>query len=356
MTRSSDNRWLHRFAVFAAVATFCLIWVGGLVTSHGAGMAVPDWPTTYGYNLFFFPISKWVGGIFYEHTHRLVASAVGFLTIILAIWLGLKEERRWVRWLGVAALGAVILQGVLGGLRVTQMKDALGVFHATLAQLFFALMSSIALFTSAWWRRVPGPTQKMSIYAVDALRYSFVTVTGLILLQLILGATMRHQHAGLAIPDFPAAYGRLWPAMDGESVARYNQARGEVVATNPITAFQIGLQMVHRIVALAILVAVAWVAGATRRRLGGGSLPGKLSLGWLGLVVLQAVLGAATIWTNKAADIATAHVAVGALSLLTGVMLVLVAGRLTGRPGENTIPEELRAETDSQPRPAAAIP
>lgn len=354
MTRSSDNRWLHHFAVFAAVATFCLIWVGGLVTSHGAGMAVPDWPTTYGYNLFFFPFSKWVGGIFYEHTHRLVASGVGFLTIILAIWLWLKEERRWLRWLGVAALSAVILQGVLGGLRVTQMKDALGVFHATLAQLFFALMSSIALFTSAWWRRVPA--QKMCIYGGSALRYSFATVTGLILFQLILGATMRHQHAGLAIPDFPTAYGSFWPAMDAESITRYNQARGEVVATNPITAFQVGLQMGHRAVALAILVSVAWVAGTVRRRLGAKSVLSHWSLGWLGLVLLQAVLGAATIWTNKAADIATAHVAVGALSLLTGVMLVLLATRLARSPAENLVPAALRAEPDSPPRPAVAIP
>jgi cytochrome c oxidase assembly protein subunit 15 len=354
LTRSSDHRWLHRFAVFAALATFCLIWVGGLVTSHGAGMAVPDWPTTYGYNLFFFPISQWVGGIFYEHTHRLVASGVGFLTIILALWLWRKEERRWLRWLGVAALGAVVLQGVLGGLRVTQMKDALGVFHATLAQLFFALMSSMALFTSAWWRRVSA--QKMSIYAPAALRYSFATVTGLILFQLILGATMRHQHAGLAIPDFPAAYGSLWPAMDAESVVRYNQARGEVVATNPITAFQIGLQMVHRVTALAILVSVAWVAGAVRRRLGAESILSKLSLGWFGLILLQAVLGAATIWTNKAADLATAHVAVGALSLLNGVMLVLVATRLAQWTAENTITAVLPTETDTPPRAAVAIP
>jgi len=97
MTRSSDNCWLHRFALLTAAATLFLIWMGGLVTSHGAGMAVPDWPTTYGYNLFFFPSSKWVGGIFYEHTHRLVATGIGFLTVILAVWLWLRKERRWMR-------------------------------------------------------------------------------------------------------------------------------------------------------------------------------------------------------------------------------------------------------------------
>src|SRR6476659_7666659 len=144
MARSVDNPWLNRFACLTAVITLVLVCIGGLVTSHGAGMAVPDWPTTFGYNMFFFPISKWVGGIFYEHTHRLFASGVGFLTIILAVWLGLKEERRWLRWLGLAALVAVILQGVLGGLRVVWMKDEIGIFHAALAQLYFALICAIA--------------------------------------------------------------------------------------------------------------------------------------------------------------------------------------------------------------------
>jgi cytochrome c oxidase assembly protein subunit 15 len=140
---------------------------------------------------------------------------------------------------------------------------------------------------------------------------------------------MRHQHAGLAIPDFPLAYGRSWPAMDADSIARYNQARGETTATNPITAFQIGLQMVHRMLAGVILMAVAWAAGTTRRRLGGRAGLSRLALAWLGLILIQATLGAATIWTNKAADVATAHVAIGAMSLATGVMLALVAARGT---------------------------
>jgi cytochrome c oxidase assembly protein subunit 15 len=350
MTPSPHHRWLHRFAAFTAAATFCLIWVGGLVTSHGVGMAVPDWPTTYGYNMFFFPFSKWVGGIFYEHSHRLVASGVGLLTVILAVWLWLKEERRWLRWLGVLALAAVVLQGVLGGLRVTQMKDVIGVFHATLAQLFFSSVSAIALFTSRWWRQEGPP--KMPVYAAGGLRYLFATVTGLILLQLILGAAMRHQHAGLAIPDFPLAYGKVWPDMDAVSVAGYNQVRGELTATNAITSLQIGLQMAHRIVAVLILLAVAWLAGAARRRAGGQSVLGKLSVVWLALILVQATLGAATIWTNKAADLATAHVAVGALSLMNGVVLALMAARLANRaPATATL---ARPVMDLPQRPAGA--
>src|SRR6188474_1416204 len=109
MIKSSYHPRLHVVAVLTACATFPLIFMGGLVTSHGAGMSVPDWPNSYGYNMFLFPPSKWIGGIFYEHTHRLVASWVGLLTIILAVWLWMKDSRSWLRWLGVVALVAVIL-------------------------------------------------------------------------------------------------------------------------------------------------------------------------------------------------------------------------------------------------------
>ena len=122
-----------------------------MVTSKGVGLAVPDWPTTFGYNMFLFPVSQWIGGIFFEHTHRLLASAIGLLTIVLAVWLWRAETRRWLRVLGVLALGAVILQGVLGGLRVTMLKDEIGIFHACLAQGFFGLLVLIAVATSARW-------------------------------------------------------------------------------------------------------------------------------------------------------------------------------------------------------------
>ena len=138
---------------------------------------------------------------------------------------------------------------------------------------------------------------------------------------------MRHQHAGLAIPDFPLAYGKVWPAMDDASVARYNQQRLETVAFNPITGFQIGLQMTHRILAVLILAGVASCAASTRRRLGAGSPLSKLTLSWLALILLQALLGAATILSNKAADIATAHVVAGALALALGAILCIVCSR-----------------------------
>jgi heme a synthase len=409
---------LHQFAVLTALATLALLGVGGLVTSHGVGMAVPDWPNTYGYNMFFFPVSQWVGGILYEHTHRLVASGVGLMTTILALWLYGKTARpfmrwvglallalglgtwlvasrrwadgvvlgitglaffgtsfvwpwcepaaRWLRRLGLAALFAVILQGVLGGLRVVLYKDAIGILHATLAQLFFVLVCAMALFTSRWWQTkrigeapplrgrsaafrlqkpgkgesagkcpepLPGPVllqpegcAPMPPCALNSQLSTLYALTTLLILgQLILGAAMRHQHAGLAIPDFPLAYGKLWPAMDHASVAHYNQQRIEVLSANPITAFQIGLQMIHRIVALSILVAVALCAWSARRRLGGRNLLSKLTLAWLGVILTQVLLGAATIWSEKAADVATAHVLVGALALALGVIVCIIS-------------------------------
>jgi cytochrome c oxidase assembly protein subunit 15 len=147
----------------------------------------------------------------------------------------------------------------------------------------------------------------------------------LILGQLILGATMRHQHAGLAIPDFPLAYGKVWPATDPTSVELYNQKRIETTAVNPITAFQIFLQMVHRLLALLILGGVTYAAWLTRRSLGSRNPLSKLTVGWLVLILAQAFLGAATIWSDKAADVATTHVLLGALSLASGALISLTA-------------------------------
>jgi len=138
---------------------------------------------------------------------------------------------------------------------------------------------------------------------------------------------MRHQHAGLAIPDFPLAYGKVWPAMDSASVELYNQKRLEATAINPITSFQIALQMVHRLAALLILAGVAFSAWLMRHRLGWKNPLSKMALGWFILILAQAILGAATIWSDKAADVATAHVLLGALSIASGTVISLVAWR-----------------------------
>jgi cytochrome c oxidase assembly protein subunit 15 len=180
--------WPHRLAVILACATFPLLFIGGLVTSLGVGLAVPDWPTTFGYNMFLYPWSKMVGGIFYEHSHRLVASTVGLLTIALALIFWFHEPRRWLRWLGAAALALVIMQGVLGGLRVVLLQHTLAIVHACFAQLFFALTVSLALFTSAGWR---APVKTAIADGGRLWRLAAVTTT-LVYLQIVFGALLRH--------------------------------------------------------------------------------------------------------------------------------------------------------------------
>jgi heme a synthase len=320
---AKTNRALHWFAVLTAVATFLLLGLGGLVTSHEAGMSVPDWPTSYGYNMFALPIKFWKGGAFFEHTHRLLASAIGLLTTILAVWLWWKDSRQWMKWLGVAAFLGVVAQGVLGGLRVDLINAQLGIFHGILAQAFFVLVCAIALFTSRFWIELAARPKISPVRR--GLRSHVLFVTILIFLQLVLGATMRHQHAGLAIPDFPLAYGKIWPDTSPAAIAHYNAERMDVIAQNPITAFQIILQMVHRIIALLIFLGVAAAAGLAVKRLGKKDSLTKMAFFWLALIIFQIGLGIATIWSNKAAAIATAHVLVGALSLVTGVLWCLIA-------------------------------
>src|SRR5580692_3665290 len=181
--QNQSNSWLHWFAVLTAITTFLLIGLGGLVTSHEAGMSVPDWPTSYGYNIFALPIRFWTGGAFFEHTHRLLASAVGFLTTILAVWLWLKDPRKWMHWLGVAAFLLVVLQGILGGLRVDLKMASLGIFHGAIAQTFLVLVCSIALCTSRWWINSDAEKQ---VAVPRGLRSHILWVTVLIFVQLLI--------------------------------------------------------------------------------------------------------------------------------------------------------------------------
>jgi heme a synthase len=186
---SSFSAWPHRLAMVSALATFLLLFIGGLVTSKGAGLAVPDWPTTFGYNMFLYPWSKMVGNIFYEHSHRLVASGVGLLTIALALVFWFQERRNWLRWLGVSALALVVVQGVLGGLRVVLLEHALAIVHAGFAQAFFALVVSLAIFSSAEWCKEP--TGKPLTDGGRLCRLCAIT-TALIYVQAIFGAVLRH--------------------------------------------------------------------------------------------------------------------------------------------------------------------
>jgi heme a synthase len=318
------KRLLHWYSVFVAVAVLVLICSGGLVTSHEAGMAVPDWPNSFGYNMFLFPVSKWIGGIFYEHTHRLIASTVGLLTLALCAATLMIETRSWVKWMSGIAVLAVITQGVLGGLRVTEHNPVLGLFHACLAQSFFALVATIALVTSKVWKTISSAESADIILRKS--RVSAIALSVAILVQLALGAAMRHSHTGLSIPDFPTVYGGVFPPTTSEAIAKINAARSP--AQQPITAGLIWLQYIHRFLALCISIEV--IRSAIRlfqhpRLLA----PIRFAAaGWIGLVIVQVALGAWTVWSNKAADVATAHVLVGALTLMTGVLLSVSLSRI----------------------------
>jgi cytochrome c oxidase assembly protein subunit 15 len=316
------RRLLHWLAIISTLSVLGLIGSGGLVTSHEAGMAVPDWPNSFGYNMFLFPISHWVGGVFFEHTHRLIASLVGLLTIGLCIATWVIDDRRWVKWLASVAVLAVVVQGVLGGLRVTEHNALLGLFHGCLAQSFLAFMATLALVTSPFWSRL-GPSGS----AARQLRILSVLVTGMIFAQLVLGAAMRHSHAGLSIPDFPTTYGGWLPLLDPAAIAKINEARG--AAGQPFTSGGlILLQYVHRIWALLIGIGVVWTSVKLIRSV---LLPNPIRVAgaaWIFLIFVQLVLGAWTVLSDKAADIATSHVLGGALMLVIGVLLSVSLSRI----------------------------
>jgi cytochrome c oxidase assembly protein subunit 15 len=296
---------LHLYAVLVAVSTAVLIFAGGLVTSTGSGLSVPDWPTTYGWFMLTFPLEKMVGGIRFEHTHRLIASTVGLLILVLAVWLRLAEPRRWVRRLGYVALAAVVTQGILGGITVLwYLPDPVSIAHASLAQIVFCLTIAIALATSPGWKRAyadrsPIPTDQV-------LQRIALATTGLVYLQILVGATMRHTDAGLAIPDFPFAFGHLIP---------------------PEWNAKIAVHYAHRVGALVVALVTIATAGhvffhhRSRREL---CRPAALLLG---LVSLQITFGALTVLTQKHYIINSLHVVTGAAVLATSLVLTLRARR-----------------------------
>ena len=289
---------LHRFAVFVAACTVLLIAAGGMVTSTGSGLAVPDWPNTYGHFMFSFPLERMVGGILYEHGHRMIASVVGMLTIALAVWTWRIDRRPRVRRLALLALAVVVLQGVLGGLTVIFLLPApISIGHAGLAQLFFCLTVTLALFTSRSWRdpRVPLPADR-------SLARLTLGTTVLVYLQILLGATMRHRHAGMAIPDFPLAFGHVIP---------------------PFWSVDVAVHFAHRVGAVVVAAAAIAVfvhVWRQHRRQSGLLRPAALLLV---LVAVQATLGAFVVLTGLQPIVNTAHVVNGALVLATSLVLAL---------------------------------
>lgn len=272
--------WRHRFGLLTAGATLALIFIGGLVTSTASGLAVPDWPLSYGMLM-----PPMVGGIFYEHGHRMAAASVGFLTLVLALWTARDEPRRGVRRLAWSALGLVVAQGVLGGLTVIYLLPTpVSVAHACLAQTFFCVVIALAYATSREWLAGPRGVRDQA-----GLRSAALAATAVVYAQLLVGAVMRHLGAGLAIPDFPLAFGRVIP---------------------PFPDGGVSVHFVHRLGAVLVLAAVARLYLRSRRS--GDAALARTAAVALGLSFSQIALGAFTVWTAKGVLVTTAHVTMGA--------------------------------------------
>jgi cytochrome c oxidase assembly protein subunit 15 len=252
-----------------------------------------------------------VGGVLFEHGHRMVAAFVGMLTVTLTVLLWQWEPRAWVRWVACGALLAVVLQGLLGGLTVLlRLPTAVSVTHACLAQAFFCLTVVLAVCTAPGWH---GRGISRVEPAQPSLRFLATVATGVVYLQLILGALMRHMGAGLAIADFPLAFGRLVPPFESQAVV---------------------IHFLHRLGAVVVTISLGWtVARVVRQyRLEGWLLRPALILA--GLLLVQLTLGAFTIWTHRAVVLVTAHVAVGAAVLAVSLVLALRVCRCIARtPG-----------------------
>jgi heme a synthase len=283
--------WLHRFALLTTLATFPLLFVGGLVTSTGSALAVPDWPTTFGYNMFLYPISGMVGGILYEHSHRLLGALVGCLTLVLTLWLWLQEPRLWLRWLGTLALVAVVLQGVLGGLRVVWLAHTLAIVHACLAQAFFGLLVSLTFFTAPIGR---DPVAEFRRASHGRLRRLCLLTTGVIYLQVASGAIVRHTGARLDVHLALAALVALLVIVLNTYIWRHHGEEDAVV---------------HPVMLVTALLLV------------------QLGLG-LGAYLVKYTPMAVIATSVLRVSLPTTHVAVGSLLLATSLVLTLRTYRL----------------------------
>ncbi len=315
----NSNPLLRRFAKFLCLATLGLIFLGGLVKSTESGLSVPDWPTTYGHFMFSFPLDQMVGGIKYEHSHRMAASLVGLLTLIFFILIYRSKQPTWIKRLSLWTVVLVILQGILGGLTVRFfLPVGLSLLHGVLAQTFFLFTIFLAYGLS-----VERQKRMQSTENFDAKFIRFVVIlTGMVFIQLILGNWMRHTESGLAIPDFPTMGGRLWPSMDSAMLERINAWRFDHNLL-PVKMGQVHVHLMHRVWALLILLKLLYINRVAFARLIHNPLIIK-TLFVLNLAVAgQITLGIATVLMEKEVITTTLHVALGAVVLGLCLLLLL---------------------------------
>jgi heme a synthase len=319
---------LHRFAVICAIATFILIFVGGLVTSTGSALAVPDWPLAYGRL-----VPKLVGGVRFEYGHRVVAGVVVMLTVVLATWIAMVERRSWVRKTAFAAAGLIVLQAILGGITVLYLLPLpVAVAHAGTAQALFCLMVAMALFTNPSFG-TGAPLEAGGAYPRRRTLATLATVTtAVIYIQILIGAVMRHLGAGLAIPDFPTSFGHWMP---------------------PFFSLAIAVNFAHRFGAVVVSIFVLWTVARVFTGYRDRPALTHPALLLLALLLMQVTLGAMTIWSGRAVLPTTAHVAIGAAVLATSLALTI---RIRALRGLASVAEAARVRSPISPTMEHKVP
>ncbi len=327
------SRWPHRWAIALACATFPLVWIGGLVTTTDSGMAVPDWPNTYGYNLFLYPWKSWITGpwaLFLEHSHRLIGATVGLLTIGLLIILWRKDGRAWMRWMGVGALALVVFQGVLGGMRVLFDERTLAMLHGCTGPLFFAVTVAMVVFTSRRWCIGPADTTGVSLQSsAAAIRRLAMVTCILVYLQIVIGAVLRHVPASADPATFAMA-------------VRFHLFLAAIVTLH--IALLVWLVLFRaRSKPLAGLATTLGTLATIQLALGAATWIVKFSVpAWASSLVSTgntAIQEGGWLQTH----IITAHVAVGSLLLIVSLALALYAQRLlpTSSPTQEAVTSRL---------------
>ena len=311
--------WVRRLSKLLVISTLLLIFAGALVKSHEVGLSVPDWPTSYGYQMFSFPLNDMIGGIFYEHGHRMIATVIGLMTLILAFAIYHTDHRLWLKKTAFFALGLVIIQGLFGGLTVLLfLPTPVSVIHAILAQIFLIVTVLIAYGLSKE-RANRNPNDSIDH---KGLRFPAYLVAGFVFIQLIIGALMRHTQSGLAIPDFPLSGGYIIPAFNQEMLNSIQSMQFES-GLPFVTLSQIIIHYLHRMGALAVAISIGWLTlKIIQSKISNERL--YRSIGFLiTLLIIQIILGAFTIWSIKEPFITSIHVVNGAVILGVSTLLIL---------------------------------
>ena len=320
--KPSSDIWLRRFSKLTVFSTLFLIFAGALVKSHEVGLSVPDWPTTYGKQMFAFPLSDMVGGIFYEHGHRIIATIVGFFTMIQAIWLGFSHHPNWLKKLGFFALAMVIIQGLFGGITVLFFLPPLvSIIHGILAQTFF-IMTIIIAYSMSQERE-----NRIDNGMGQSIRKGALLMGSLVYIQLILGALMRHTGSGLAIPDFPTMGGMWIPTFSSEMMANINYILFDL-DLDSVSKGQVIIHFIHRLGAVIVTGTIGYFYAKYGEIIKASQRSKAVFISIIVIVIIQFSLGVLTVLSARSPYIASFHVVTGAALLGLCTLLLLKVNSL----------------------------